>query len=198
MLSTSNRPKIAALTIFEIVFIAVVSVALGVAFWGWNFIYLLAKPILKLYGVNYLSAGFWILVSVFLSGIIRKPGVAIIASVIAAAVEATVSAQWGIMSLAWGFVQGLGAELIFFIFMYRKWNLTVLILASVVSSFFSYLLDYFLYAYFQLSITLQITQLISFFVSSIFLSGFLADYLIKRLLKIGVLNNFLIAKDLEK
>ena len=37
-----------SITIFEIVLTLVLAVALGVAFWGWTFIYDLAKPFLKL------------------------------------------------------------------------------------------------------------------------------------------------------
>jgi energy-coupling factor transport system substrate-specific component len=181
-------------TTFEIVFITVVSVALGVSFWGWTFFYEVTKPILKLYGLNYLTSGFWILASVFLSGIIRKPGVAILASIIAAAVEA-VFTQWGMMSVVWGLVQGIGAEIVFLAFMYKRWDVFVLILASIVSSIFSYTLDYFMYGYSSGAISLQITQVASFVVSSIFLSGILAHILIRRLHKIGALNKFLVANE---
>jgi energy-coupling factor transport system substrate-specific component len=182
------------LSIFEIVFIAVVSVALGVSFWGWNFIYVAAKPFLKIYGLSYLAAGFWILASVMLSSIVRKPGVAILASVIAAAVESVIT-QWGMMSVVWGVVQGVGAELIFFLFMYKKWDLKIMILASIFSAFCSYVLDYFYYGYGHSSIKIQIVQLSSFLISALIFSGLLSHYLVKRLRKIGLLNNFLIAKD---
>ncbi len=181
------------LTVFEIVFVTVTSVALGVSFWGWTFIYEIFKPILKIYGLNYLSAGFWIFASVFASNIIRKPGVAILASLVAAFIQSLFT-QWGLMSLCWGLVQGLGAELVFLFFSYRRWNLWVLILASILSSIFSYALDYFLYQYYQAEVRLQITQLVSFVISSIFLSGVLAYFISKRLQSAGVLNRFLIVK----
>jgi energy-coupling factor transport system substrate-specific component len=183
-----------SLTIFELVLTAVVAVALGVAFWGWTFVYEIAKPLLKIYGLAYLFAGFWILASVFLSQIVRKPGVALMASILAAFVESLLT-HWGMMSLMWGLVQGLGAEIVFFIFAYKKWDLITLVLASLLSALFSYFLDYLLYDYKNLSFAINGIQLISFLFSAAILSGFLSQYLSLRLKKLGLLDQFLIAKE---
>jgi energy-coupling factor transport system substrate-specific component len=183
-----------SITIFELVLTAVVAVALGVAFWGWTFIYELAKPILKVNGLSYLSAGFWIFASVFLSQIVRKPGIAIIASIIAAFIESLLT-HWGIMSVLWGLVQGAGAELIFFLCLYKKWDLKVLVLAAIVSAFFSYCLDFFLYDYKNLSLAINITQLSSFLISAALLAGLLSELVSRRLVKLGILDQFLIAKE---
>ena len=185
-----------SITIFEMVLTTVVAVALGVSFWGWTFVYEIAKPVLKVSGLSYLVAGFWILASVLLSQIIRKPGIAIIASVIAAFFESLLT-HWGIMSVLWGLVQGLGAELIFIFFLYRKWDLKVLILASAMSATLSYSLDFYLYDYKNLSLGFNLTQFISFIVSSIFLAGFFSEILTKRLVKLGLLDQFLIAKNID-
>lgn len=181
------------LTVFELVFVAVVSVALGVSFWGWTFVYEFTKPFLKVYGLNYLSSGLWILSSVLLSAIIQKPGVGILASLLAALVESFFT-HWGLMSLVWGLVQGVGAEVVFLIFMYRNFKLPVLIFAAAVSSIASYFLDYFMYDYGAGSIQLQITQLLSFIISSILLAGVLSKIIIDRLLSIGLLNKFKVAE----
>ena len=114
-----------SISIFEIVLTTVVAVALGVAFWGWTFVYEVFKPFLKLYGLSYFTAGFWIFASVFLSQIIRKPGIAIAASVIAAFVEGVLT-HWGLMSMVWGLVQGVGAEIVFLFFFYKKWDLALM------------------------------------------------------------------------
>ncbi|MDO9181894.1 MAG: ECF transporter S component [Bacteriovorax sp.] len=183
-----------SITIFEIVLTTVVASALGVSFWGWTFVYEILKPVLKLSGLSYLVAGFWIFSSIFLSQIIRKPGIAIIASILAAFVESLLT-QWGIMSVMWGIVQGFGAEIIFMLFLYRKWDLKVLILASISSASCSYLLDYYLYNYKNLSLEFNSIQFFSFVLSSIFFAGYLSDKFSKRLLKLGLLDQFLIAKN---
>ena len=182
-----------SITIFEIVLTTVVAVALGVAFWGWTFIYELAKPLLRISGLTYLISGFWIFPSVFLSHIIRKPGIALIASLLAAFVESLLT-HWGLVSLLWGVAQGAGAELIFICFAYRKWDLKVLIFASISSAVMSYLLDFFIYDYRQMSLFFNAIQLISYLISASLLAGILSAKISKRLLKLGILDQFLISK----
>lgn len=183
-----------SITIFEIVLTLVLAVALGVAFWGWTFVYELAKPFLKLSGLSYLVAGFWILASVLIPHIVRKPGIALMASIMAAFVESLLT-RWGLMAVVWGIVQGLGAEIIFFAFSYRKWNLTVLMLASALSAVLSYTLDFFLYDYKSLSLNFNLLQLGSFVISAVVFAGIMSFLLGKRLVKLGILDQFLIAKD---
>ncbi len=182
-----------SIKIFEIVLTLVLAVALGVAFWGWTFVYELAKPFLKIFALNYLAAGLWILASIFIAQIIQKPGIAIIASIMAAFVEGLLT-HWGPISMLWGFVQGLGAEIIFFIFAYRKWDLNIMLLASGLATCFSYLLDYFFYDYKSMHIGINVIQLISYIISSFFFAGYLSNILTKRLLRLGLLDQFLIAQ----
>lgn len=189
-----SRSKTLSLTIFEIVLTLVLAVALGVAFWGWTFVYDLAKPFLKVAGLSYSVAGFWILASVFVPYIVRKPGVALLASLMAAFVESLLT-HWGLMSVVWGLVQGLGAEIVFLSFFYKRWSFPVLLLASAVSAFFSYTLDYFYYDYRSLSVGFNTLQLSSYIVSALFFAGVLSYLLGKRLVRLGLLDQFLIAKD---
>ena len=177
-------------TIFEMVFICVSSVALGVAFWGWTFAYEITKPALKLVGLNYLAAGFWIFASVFTPLIVRRPFVAIIASVIAAGVEGVIT-HWGAMALVWGLVQGLGAEAVFAATGYRKWNMFTIVAAAMMSATASFVLDYFYYGYAQMAVQLQLTQYLSFVVSSAVLAGYLSFVLVERLKRLNLLNRFL-------
>lgn len=183
-----------SITIFEIVLTLVLAVALGVAFWGWTFIYDLAKPFLKVAGLSYLVAGFWMLASILIPYIVRKPGIAIIASVMAAFVESLLT-HWGLMSLLWGLVQGFGAEIIFLLFAYRKWNIAVLMVAATLSTLFSYTLDYFIYDYGALSLRFNLLQLSTFILSSVFFAGVLSYLLGRRLVRLGILDQFLIGKD---
>jgi energy-coupling factor transport system substrate-specific component len=176
------------------VFITVVSITLGVFSWWWNLVYFSVKPFFIIYGLDYSVAGFWILPSVMLSSVIRKPGVSIIASVVASLVQAIVT-QWGLMSVVWGAAQGLGAELIFLFFLYRNWKFKIIAIASVSAALISYLLDYLYYGYDRLPMLVRTAQIASYSCSAIILSALLSEYLTKRLLKIGLLNNFLIAKE---
>jgi energy-coupling factor transport system substrate-specific component len=181
-------------TIFETVFTAVVSSTLGVLFWGWTFVYDVLKPMLKVFGLNYAVAGIWVISAILIASIVRKPGIALAAALISALVESLFS-HWGLISLASGLAQGVGAELIFLIFLYKRWDFPVLALASMSSAALSYSVDYILYDYSHLSKNIVIIQFVSFMVSALFLSAMLSTYLVKRLKKLGVLNRFLITKN---
>ncbi|MBF0360111.1 MAG: ECF transporter S component [Oligoflexia bacterium] len=181
------------LNVFELVLISVLSVALGVVFWGWTFVYEFTGPFLKALGLKYLFAGLWIISSILPTYIIRRPGVAILSSTLAAIVEGLIT-NWGLMAAVWGFVQGIGAELVFILFVYKRWEWPVVILASMVAAFFSYFLDFFYYNYQTLSFKINVLQLSSYMVSAAILSGVLSIVISKRLVKTGTLNNFNIVR----
>lgn len=184
------------ITIFETVFTAVVSAALGVMFWGWTFVYDIFKPFLKVLGLNYALAGIWIISAILVASIVRRPGIALLAALIAAFVESLFT-HWGLISLSSGFAQGLGAEIIFLLFLYRRWDFPVIVLASLTSASMSYITDYYLYDYARLSKTILMIQYFSFLVSAVFLSAMLSSYIVLRLKKLGVLNRFLIMKNAD-
>lgn len=179
---------------FEIIFSLISSVALGVSYWGWTFIYEICKPFLKILGLQYLTAGFWIFASIFIPFITRRPMLGLAASLMAAYVESLLT-QWGLVSLLWGLVQGLGAELVFALFGYRNFSLPVVLLAALVSASFSYTLDFYIYGYGDLALRLNLLQFISFAISSMVIAGISSRYLALRLQAAGVLNQFLIVRE---
>ena len=183
-----------SITLQEWIPAAVIAAALGVAYWAWTLVYEFTKPFLKPFGLKYLTSGLWILGSVFLSDLIRKPGIALFASIVAAFVESIIT-QWGMSAVIYGVIQGLGAELVFAVFAYKNWSLTTLSLAAAVSAFFSYTYDYLTNEYANLATSLNLLQVTSFMISAVVLGAFLSRYLANRLLKTGLLDNFLIAKN---
>ncbi len=182
------------ITVFEIVLIAVLSVVIGIAFWGWTYVYDQLKPFLKPLGFKYLVAGFWLFAGVFLPFIIRKPGVAVISETLSALVEGFIT-RWGILAGIWGLVQGLACEIVFLCFGYKRWKLIHLIIASIFSAIASFTLDFFYEPYYNLSFKFNLFQIISFIISGVIFAGILPYFLGKSLAKTGVLNQFEIAKD---
>ncbi len=171
----------------EIVILVILAVGLGVLWWGWTFLYGLTTPLTAI-GLNYLLVGFWFSGGVLIPFLIRKPGAALFGELMAALVESFIT-RWGISALLWGLVQGVGAELIFLLTRYKKYNLSVLIIASIVAAIFSYVLDFFYSHYSGLPLWVIAVQLASIIVSSIVLSGLLSYFIGKRILNTGVLNN---------
>jgi energy-coupling factor transport system substrate-specific component len=118
--------------VVDIVIAAVLAVASGVVFWGWDGVWTpLSKPLdAVLPGLDSLLGGVWLFPAVLIPLIVRKPGAAIFAELVAATVEAILGTYWGASTLLSGFIQGLGAEIVFAAFLYLGWRLGNAILAG--------------------------------------------------------------------
>ena len=119
--------------IVDIVVASVIGVAAGLIFLAWNVGYLGPKALLEplLPGLQGLLDGPWLFAGVLGGLIIRKAGAAFYVELLAAVVSALAGNQWGgFLTLEAGLVQGLGAELVFLLFFYRRWSLPVAILAG--------------------------------------------------------------------
>ena len=133
---TSTTARKSTWRVVDIVVLSVLGVAVGVIFWLWSAGYGLISalsiafpPAAALYGGGWLIAG-------ILGGlVIRKPGAALYCELIAAAVEGLLGTHFGFTVLLSGLVQGLGAELGFALFRYRKFNLPVAVLAGILAGF---------------------------------------------------------------
>ncbi|MEB4614233.1 ECF transporter S component [Leucobacter sp. M11] len=119
--------------VVDIVVAAVIGVAAGVIYFVWNQLYNpLTEPLkLLLPGLQGILYGVWLLAGVAAGLIIRKPGAAVFASVVAASFSAMLGAQWAFMTIEGGLVQGLGAELVFLLVAYRRFGLPTALLAGL-------------------------------------------------------------------
>lgn len=187
----------AKVDIFELVLAAVLSVAIGLSFSLWSMLYAAVTPILTVLGIKHILSGFWLIAGLLPAFIIRRAGIAIFSETLAALIEAFIS-QWGIMACAFGFVQGIGAEIIFALFLYKHWNLLTLSLAAMCSALFSYALEYVYYGQWTLNFSFHARQLLVFGLSSILFGALPAWYLAKKLVKTGLLNNFKIVTNAKK
>lgn len=183
------------LTISEILFIAVVSTAIGISWVLYSFLYDIISPFLKPMGINDILEGFWYISGIFFAYIIRKPGSAIIGETISATIEGVIS-QWGISAVLSGVLQGGLVEILFLICRYKIWNKTSLILSGALSGIGGFLVNYYFYGYNLLSLQYNVTNLICNIISGIFLGGILAKYLADNLAKTGVLSQYQISKTL--
>lgn len=118
--------------IVDIVVASVIAVACAAVFLLWSAGYegpsALLKPLLP--GVQGLLAGPWLIAGVLGGLIIRKPGAALYTETLAAVISALVGSQWGPLTIVSGLAQGLGAELVFLVFLYGVWRLPVAMLAG--------------------------------------------------------------------
>lgn len=178
--------------VIDIVTAAVLGVACGLLFWVWNSVGYAGFKALDTFtpGLGGLVTGIWFTGGVLGGLIIRKPGAAVFVEVIAASVSALIGSQWGIETLYSGLAQGLGAGLIFLLFAYRRFDLTVAILAGIGSAVGAFILELFLSANLAMSLQFNIIYLTCMVISGAILGGVLCHYLVKALAKTGALDRF--------
>lgn len=117
--------------VVDIVVASVLGVAFGVLFAAWNnFVWPTISAPLSATPATPLLAGIWLLPAVVGALIVRKPGAAFYTELLAATVSMFFGSAWGLSVFMSGVWQGLGAELVFAVFAYRRWGLGPALLAG--------------------------------------------------------------------
>jgi energy-coupling factor transport system substrate-specific component len=185
--------------VVDIVVASVLGVAAGLIFLAWNTLYqgpkLLLEPLLP--GLQGLLDGPWLFAGVLGALIIRKPGAAIYTELLAAVVSALIGNQWGgFLTLEAGFIQGLGAEIIFLIFAYRVWNLPVAILAGMGAALAGGINNLLLW-FAGADALFTVIYLISTVVSGAVIAGLLSWLLARGIARTGALDRFGSGRDVS-
>ena len=141
--------------------------------------------------------GVWFMAATLAAYIIRKPGVALITEVLASAVELLMGNSGGITVVLTGLIQGAGAELVFAVFRYRKWDLASLSLAAIASAVFIFCYELYDLNYYLLSPGLLIGQLAVRFVSAFVFSGVICKLAGDGLAKTGVVKSYAIGANAD-
>ncbi len=182
--------------VVDIVVASVVGVAVGVIFLVWGAAYnVLETPFKALLpgAQSFVEAPF--LLGAVLGGLlIRKPGAAIYVELLAASVSALLGSQWGLLTLVSGLVQGLGAEIILAVFLYRVWRLPVAWLAGAGAGVALAVFE--LLAYYPGSTALFGTvYLVSAVLGGAFVAGTLSWLAVRALARTGALHRFAAGRD---
>lgn len=174
----------------DIVVTAVVAVAFGVVFWAWGLAWAPLDGIFAAlpWAKNLLYA-VWLVPAVLAPLIVRKPGAALFAEMVAAGVSTLLGSQWGPDTLLSGFVQGAAAELVFAFTLYRSWSLPILAAAAVASAAAAWIHDWALY-YANVDVATQVLVGLSMGVSALVLVAGGSVLLVRSLRASGVLEGF--------
>lgn len=178
--------------VIDIIIASVLGVATGLIFWVWNSIgyaWFTAMDALTP-GFGGLAVGVWLLGGVLGGLVIRKPGAALFVEVLAATVSALLGNQWGIETLYSGIAQGLGAELVFAAFAYRRFTLPVAMLAGAGAAVGAFVLELFTSANLAKSLAFNSIYLTCLLISGAVLAGLLGHWLVKALAGTGALDRF--------
>jgi energy-coupling factor transport system substrate-specific component len=190
--SSPSRQKIVwRWRVVDIVVAAVIGVAGGVVYWAWNLIYNVPAHGLEvlLPGLQSLTYGVWLIAGVLAALIIRKPGAALFAELVAATVEALIGNQWGPLTIVYGLVEGIGAELIFALFLYASSRVITAILAGALAGVGGSILDLIFY-YPASSAFFATVYSVCFAISGALLGGLVSWLLTRALAATGALSRF--------
>jgi energy-coupling factor transport system substrate-specific component len=121
--------------------------------------------------------------------IVRKPGAALFAEMVAAGVSAILGSQWGVDTLLSGFVQGAAAEIVFAFTLYRSYSFPVLAIAAIASAAGAWIHDWQIY-YQDTDTTTMLAVAVVMAVSSVAIAAFGSVLLARALRQAGVLEGF--------
>lgn len=167
----------------DVLITIMVGVVFGIIMKFWDDLYSVVKPILPL--GRQLLYGMWFMVAPFAYLLIRKKGVALLASLAAASLSAFIG--HGFEVLMYGLVQGLAAEFLFASFRYRRFDILVAGLAGMASCFGGFFLDL-VYGYANLELWAITTKYGLRFISAFIFTGFFAYWIVSALEATGVTN----------
>lgn len=174
----------------DIVVAAVIGVAFGVAIWGWNLLYGAAQPLFAFAPwARDIMYGVWLMPAIVAPLVVRKPGAALFAELIAASVSALLGSQWGVSALVSGLVQGFGAEIVFFLTGYRIYTMAVLVAAAIGSAIAAWLHDWYFY-YPAIDPVVQLLRGAAMAVSAVVIAAWGSLVLVRSLRQSGALDGF--------
>lgn len=138
--------------------------------------------------------GLWMVAAILVPYVIRRPFAALLAELIAASVELLLGAQWGLSNMVAGLIQGIGAELAFFFFFYRRFHMFSCVLAGLLSSLAAVAQWFFQYGGDELSTGVLLAYTIVALVSGAILGGWLPKRIGDALKRTGVVRNYAISQ----
>ncbi|HUX86005.1 MAG TPA: ECF transporter S component [Chloroflexota bacterium] len=118
----------------DIVVTAALAVATGISFIVFDWIYLLLSYLIGPLSQSIME-GLWLLGSLLVPYIVRRPGSALFGELVASLVEASFN-PFGISVIIAGLLEGVGAELIFLLTGYKRFDWKVMALAGGFNALF--------------------------------------------------------------
>lgn len=177
----------------EIVIVAALGVVFGILYLGWVQVWLWAQtiPIVGALSLDVLF-GFWFVASVVAAYIVRKPGAAFGAELVAAIAEILTGNPGGLILILTGVVQGAGAELAFAVTGWRNYRLPVLLVSGASAALFSFVYNWIRFDYSRLDVGLLALMFGLRVASGMLLAGWLGRFIAERLRGTGVLRGLAI------
>ena len=197
MVTLANPARTLNWRVVDIIVASILAVACGLVFVFWNsvgYAWFMAMDALTP-GLGGVAAGIWLAGGVIGALVIHKPGAALYVETLAATVSAVFGSQWGPETLYAGLAQGLGVEIVFAIFLYRRFSLTVAVLGGIGAALGAFVLELFTSANIAKSLEFNLIYLSCLIVSGAVLAGALSFFAVKALAKTGALDRFAVGRE---
>ncbi len=174
----------------DIVVTAAIAVAFGVVFWAWGLVWTATTPVfIALPPAQNVLYGVWFMAAIVAALVVRKPGAALFAELVAASIEALLGGQWGLDTLASGAIQGFAVEIAFAVFRYQRWDVIATLLSAVLAAIGAWLHDMPVF-YGELALGDQLVIGIFMIVGAVIIAGYGSWWLTRALVQSGVLAQF--------
>ncbi|NAZ82058.1 ABC transporter permease [Kineococcus sp. R8] len=173
----------------DLVTAAVLGVAFGVVFWGWDVVYNVLSPAFGSFPpAKGLLGGVWLLPAVVGALVVRRPGAALFTELLAASVEYLLGSGWSVGVLISGGLQGLGVEIAVALFAWRRWGVGVAALGGAFAAALEAVYEAF--AYNDFSLGWDVVYGAAFVVSGVVIAGVGGAALVRALARAGALQRF--------
>jgi energy-coupling factor transport system substrate-specific component len=119
----------------DIVVASIIAVAFGVIFWAWNLLWVgpFATAFTFFPPAAALVNGVWFVPVALAPLILRKPGAALFTETVAAVISALLGSVWGWLVVWQAVLQGLGGEIAFGLFGYKRYGVPQAMLAGALA-----------------------------------------------------------------
>ncbi|WEV63361.1 ECF transporter S component [Bifidobacterium sp. ESL0732] len=198
-MSSSNQATVATKPnlrwrVVDIAVASVIGVVSTFVYWAAALLYgPIGSPLDALIpGLGGLMNGFWLFAGPLAAVIVRKPGAATYAEVVAGVLEALLGNSWGGMeTFLIALVQGLCAEVVFLCVAYKVWNLLTVTLSGVVSAIGCWAYTFFTHLQgFNMMGAYGLWYLVATIISGGLVAGVLMWYLYIAIAKTGAIDKF--------
>lgn len=171
--------------VVDIVVASILGVAGGLVFAVWN-----ASSVTLRQGMvppgSAIVAGVWLFPAVLGMLIVRRPGAAVYTELVAAVVSALIGNEWGFATVWYGLVEGLGAEVVFALLLYRRYGFPTALLAGAGAGVAVGLMDALIY-YPEVSAAVKLGYVSLAVVSGVIIAGLASWVLTRQLARTGSL-----------
>lgn len=178
----------------DIIVLCVLGVAFGALYIGGVSLWAVANAAFGPVGLD-LVYGIWFTASITAAYIIRKPGIAFGAEMLAALGEILLGTPAGVGVFIGAAIQGIGCEAIFAATGWKKYNTLILVLSGMGASVTSFVYNYIAYGYSKFPVSMLGIMLGIRLVSGAVLAGILGKLIGDGLAATGALSSFPLGRE---